>query len=65
MQCMQNLKFFYLVIWGAKVPDPSVPLEIIGQCWHLWKEGDFVPILGKICGIVRQQVFYGIVAKSG
>ena len=32
---MQNLNFFYLVIWGAKVPDPSVPLKLsdnVGVC---------------------------------
>jgi hypothetical protein len=50
---------------GCKGPWPLCAIEIIGQCWRLWKEGDFVPILGKICGIVRQQVFYGIAAKSG
>jgi len=61
---MQNLIFLFGNL-GRKGSSYLCTLEIIGQCWRLWKEGDFVPILGKICGIVRQQVFYGIAAKSG
>jgi len=40
-------------------------VEIFVQYKGLPKESQFVPILGKICGIVRQQVFPGIAAKNG
>ena len=40
-------------------------IEIFVQYEGLPKESHFVPILGKICGIVRQQVFPGIAAKNG
>ena len=39
--------------------------EIFVQYRGLAKESQFVPILGKICGIVRQQVFPGIAAENG
>ena len=39
-------------------------IEIFVQCGEPPKESHFVPILGKICGIVRQQVFLGIAAKN-
>ena len=40
-------------------------IEIFVQCGEPPKESQFVPILGKICGIIRQQVFPGIAAKNG
>jgi hypothetical protein len=40
-------------------------VEIFVQYKGLPKESQFVPILGKICGRVRQLGFPGIAAKNG
>ena len=40
-------------------------IEIFVQCRETPRQSSFVPILGKICGIVRQQVFPGIAAENG